>query len=102
MTGFILRRLLLSIVVLIGVTIVVSGMLHISGDPVAVILESGYASNEEREALRHELGLDRPFILQYIDFVRGALQGDLGRSLRFRQPALELVMERLPATAHFR
>lgn len=100
MTGFILRRLLLSIVVLIGVTIVVSGMLHISGDPVAVILESGYASNEEREALRHELGLDRPFILQYIDFVRGALQGDLGRSLRFRQPALELVMERLPATAH--
>ena len=100
MTGFILRRLLLSIVVLIGVTIVVSGMLHISGDPVAVILESGYASNEEREALRHELGLDRPFILQYIDFVRGALQGDLGRSLRFRQPALELVIERLPATAH--
>lgn len=100
MTGFILRRLLLSIVVLLGVTIVVSGMLHISGDPVAVILESGYASNEEREALRHELGLDRPFIFQYIDFVRGALQGDLGRSLRFRQPALELVMERLPATAH--
>ena len=100
MTGFILRRLLLSIVVLVGVTIVVSGMLHISGDPVAVILESGYASNEEREALRHELGLDRPLILQYIDFVRGALQGDLGRSLRFRQPALELVIERLPATAH--
>jgi ABC-type dipeptide/oligopeptide/nickel transport system permease component len=100
MTGFILRRLLLSIVVLVGVTILVSGMLHISGDPVAVILESGYASNEEREALRHELGLDRPFILQYIDFVRGALQGDLGRSLRFRQPALELVMERLPATAY--
>ena len=100
MTGFIVRRLLLSIVVLVGVTILVSGMLHISGDPVAVILESGYASNEEREALRHELGLDRPFIFQYIDFVRGALQGDLGRSLRFRQPALELVMERLPATAH--
>jgi peptide/nickel transport system permease protein len=100
MTGFILRRLLLSIVVLVGVTILVSGMLHISGDPVAIILESGYASNEEREALRHELGFDRPFILQYIDFVRGALQGDLGRSLRFRQPALELVMERLPATAH--
>ena len=100
MTGFILRRLLLSIVVLFGVTIVVSGMLHISGDPVAVILESGYASNEEREALRHELGLDRPFILQYIDFIRGALQGDLGRSLRFRQPALDLVMERLPATIH--
>ena len=100
MTGFILRRLLLSIVVLFGVTIVVSGMLHISGDPVAVILESGYASNEEREALRHELGLDRPFILQYIDFIRGALRGDLGRSLRFRQPALDLVMERLPATIH--
>lgn len=100
MTQYILRRLILSVIVLFGVTIVVSGMLHISGDPVAVILESGIASQEERAALRRELGLDRPFILQYVDFVRGAARGDLGRSLRFRQPALNLVLERLPATVH--
>jgi peptide/nickel transport system permease protein len=98
MTHYILRRLLLSIVVLFGVTIFVAGMLHISGDPVAVILESGIAGNEEREELRRELGLDRPFLIQYLDFVTGAIQGDLGRSLRFRQPALNLVLERLPAT----
>lgn len=98
MTRYILRRLLLSVVVLFGVTIFVAGMLHISGDPVAVILESGIASNEEREELRRELGLDRPFLVQYLDFVTRAVQGDLGRSLRFRQPALTLVMERLPAT----
>lgn len=98
MPHYILRRLLLSVVVLFGVTIFVAGMLHISGDPVAVILESGIASNEEREELRRELGLDRPFLIQYLDFVTRAIQGDLGRSLRFRQPALTLVVERLPAT----
>ncbi|MCL4295444.1 MAG: ABC transporter permease [Anaerolineae bacterium] len=98
MTHYILRRLLLSVVVLFGVTIFVAGMLHISGDPVAVILESGIAGNEEREELRRELGLDRPFLVQYLDFVTRAVQGDLGRSLRFRQPALTLVMERLSAT----
>ncbi len=98
MTRYIIRRLLLSIIVLFGVTIFVAGMLHISGDPVAMILESGIASNAERELLRRELGLDRPFITQYLDFVSGAIRGDLGRSLRFRQSALTLVLERLPAT----
>ena len=98
MTQFVVRRLMLSVVVLFGVTLFVAGMLHISGDPVAVILESGIASNEEREELRQELGLDRPFVVQYFDFMVGAVQGDLGRSLRFRQPAGKLVLERLPAT----
>jgi peptide/nickel transport system permease protein len=98
MTNYLVQRLLQSIVVLLGVTIIVSGMLHISGDPVAVILESGIASEAEREELRHELGLDRPFILQYVDFIKGAMVGDLGTSLRFKQPALDLVLERLPAT----
>ncbi len=91
---------MLSLVVLLGVTIVVSGMLHISGDPVAVMLQSGVASPEQREALRHELGFDKPFLLQYLDFVAGAARGDLGRSLRFQQPALAIVRERLPSTLY--
>jgi peptide/nickel transport system permease protein len=96
--AYVQRRILFSFITLVGVTVVVSAMLHISGDPVAVMLQSGIASQAEREALRHELGFDKPFILQYVDFVRGAVRGDLGLSLRFRQPALRIVRERLPAT----
>lgn len=95
-----MRRLFLSLVVLFGVSLVVSGMLHISGDPVEVMLHGISVNIEERQALRHELGLDKPFVLQYVDFVIRAAHGDLGTSLRFRQPALGLVLERLPATLH--
>jgi peptide/nickel transport system permease protein len=98
MTQYILRRLLLSLVVLFGVTIVVSAMLHVSGDPVSVMLAGSGASAEQKEQLRHELGFDKPFLLQYVDFVAGAAHGDLGRSVRFGQPALGLVLERLPNT----
>ena len=75
-------------------------MIHVSGDPVALIMESGIANNDQREELRQQLGIDRPFIVQYRDFVVEAIQGNLGRSLRFRQPALEIVLERIPATIH--
>ena len=98
MIRYLLRRLLLSVVTLIAVIVIVSGMLHVSGDPVAVMLQSGIASQEERETLRQELGLDRPFILQAIDFIVGVVQGDLGYSLRFRKAAAPLIIERLPAT----
>ena len=98
MKAYLQRRILFALIALAGVTVVVSAMLHISGDPVAVMLQSGMASQAERDALRRELGFDKPFVIQYFDFVRGALRGDLGLSLRFRQPALTIVRERLPAT----
>jgi peptide/nickel transport system permease protein len=98
MGAFIVRRLLMSVIVLFGVTVIVSAMLLISGDPVAVMLAEGRHTVEERAALRRELGLDKPFPVMYVEFVSGLLRGDLGRSLRFHQPAAPLVMERLPAT----
>jgi peptide/nickel transport system permease protein len=98
MTRYIQRRLLLSIVVLFGVTLVVSAMLHVSGDPVAIMLAGGTATPEQRDQLRRELGFDKPFILQYADFVAGAAQGDLGRSLRMNRPVVEVIFERLPST----
>src|SRR5690242_8881521 len=73
-------------------------MLHVSGDPVAVMLAGSTATPEQREQLRHELGFDKPFVWQYVDFVNGAVHGDLGRSVRFGQPSLPLVLERLPYT----
>jgi peptide/nickel transport system permease protein len=98
MVQYIQRRLLLSVVVLFGVTLVVSALLHISGDPVAIMLAGGTATPEQREQLRRELGFDKPFILQYADFVLGAAQGDLGRSLRMNRPVVEVIFERLPST----
>ena len=98
MVQYIRRRLLLSILCLIGVTVVVSAMLHVSGDPVAIMLAGGTATPEQREQLRRELGFDKPFAVQYVDFVAGAVHGDLGRSLRMNRPVVEVVFERLPYT----
>jgi glutathione transport system permease protein len=98
MTQYVQRRLLFAIVVLFGVTLIVSGMLHLSGDSIAIMLAGGTATEVQREQLRHEYGFDRPFIVQYFDFVAGALRGDLGRSLRMNRSAVEVVLERLPYT----
>lgn len=97
---YILRRLAHSLLVLVGATLVVSAMLYVSGDPVAVMMSTGFGGPEEREALRHELGLDKPLIMQYLDFVAGAAHGQLGISLRFRRPSESIVMERLPSTIY--
>jgi glutathione transport system permease protein len=98
MRQYVQRRLLFAIVVLFGVTIIVSGMLYLSGDPIAIMLAGGTATEVQREQLRREYGFDRPFIVQYFDFVAGAVRGDLGRSLRMNRSALEVVLERLPYT----
>jgi len=97
-TQYIARRLLLMLPVALLVTIVVFVLLRLSpGDPLVI-----YAG-EERDpvalaALRVEYGLDRSMPEQYVSWITHALQGDLGRSLRTRQPVLESIVERLPAT----
>ena len=98
MGTYLVRRLLLSLLVLIGVTIVVSGMLQVAGDPVVLMLQDNPTGTQEYDALRHELGLDKPFILQYLDFLVRAAQGDLGESIRFHSSALDIVFDRMPAT----
>src|SRR6266545_2623466 len=98
MTQYILRRLLLMIPVAFLVTILVFVLIRLSpGDPLVI-----YAGEERDpvvlEALRHEYGLDQPMPTQYISWLTHALRGDLGRSLRTRQPVLEAIVERMPAT----
>ena len=83
---------------LLGVTFIASGLLQLSGDPVALMFQSGVADPAQVEALRHDLMLDRPMAVQFAGFVSQMAQGDLGESLRFRRPAAELIFERLPAT----
>lgn len=97
MTTYILRRISQSIVVVIGVTLLSFISLHLAGDPTYLYV-SERASNEEIAAARIALGFDKPLPEQYLNFVGGMLRGDLGTSLRSRQPAANMVLERLPAT----
>src|SRR5262249_13683116 len=68
------------------------------GDP-AALLAPPSSTQEDIDLLRHQLGLDRPLFTQYVEYVDGLLHFDLGESIRFRRPASELILERLPATA---
>ena len=94
---YIFRRLLTVIPVLLAVSFVAFGMLHLSGDPVLLMLPPD-ATLEQVAAFRAEYGFDDPFLQQYARFLTGALKGDLGRSIRYNEPALDLIMQRFPAT----
>jgi ABC-type dipeptide/oligopeptide/nickel transport system permease component len=94
---YILRRLFLSIFVVAGVTIIVFMVIRLSGDPTSLMI-SQTASAEDVAKLRAQMGFDRPVIVQFWDFLTGAVRGDFGDSLRYREPAFGLVLERLPAT----
>ncbi len=83
--------------VLLAVTSLVFGLLHLSGDPLAGLLPPG-GSPEQEAAIRHHFELDRPLAVQYALFVGRALRGDFGESWRARRPAMEAVLDRLPAT----
>ena len=98
MTRFLFRRLLFALFAVWAVGTIVFGLLYLSGDPVALIMAGSFGTPEYVDRLRHDLGLDLPIHRQYLRFLGNALHGDLGRSLRWNQPALPLVLERLPAT----
>jgi peptide/nickel transport system permease protein len=97
MLQYTLRKLLHTGLVALGVVTLVFIALRASGDPAATMLP-GDASVDELTALRRELGLDRPLYVQYVRFLASAATGDFGTSFRHQQPALPLVLERLPAT----
>lgn len=95
---YILKRIVQLIPVLIGITILTFSMTHlVPGDPVAIMLETS-ASGEDIERIRKQLGLDRPLHIQYVDFLWKAAQGDLGTSIRSRQPVLSEIWRYLPST----
>jgi peptide/nickel transport system permease protein len=97
MYKFLLRRILQTIPVLLGISIAVFSLTRLTGDPAALIL-GVEATPEALERFRQENGLNDPIPVQYVRFLRGALRGDFGQSIRYREPALELFAERVPAT----
>jgi ABC-type dipeptide/oligopeptide/nickel transport system permease component len=102
MGQFLLGRFLQMILVLVAITAIVFLMLHIApGDPLSTILgtKAGRVSDEAREELRRDLGLDKPLPVQYFTWLGRAMRGDLGRSPILRQEIAPLIAERLKATA---
>jgi peptide/nickel transport system permease protein len=97
MWSYILRRLLQSIIVVLGVTVITFIALHMGGDPTYLYV-SERASAEEIAETRAKLGFDKPLHIQYLNFLGGLLRGDLGNSLTYRTSALQVVLERFPAT----
>jgi ABC-type dipeptide/oligopeptide/nickel transport system permease component len=96
------HRLVQLAVVLLLVSGVIFSIMHaLPGDPVQLMLagaESGAVTPERQEELRTELGLDDPLPVQYGRFLRGAVTGDLGTSVRLRAPVLDLILDRLGST----
>lgn len=97
MWTFLARRLLQSIVVLIGVTLISFTALQMGGDPTYLFVSEN-ASVEEIQRAREALGFDKPMHIQYLSYVWNALHGDFGNSLSYRQPAMAVVLEAMPAT----
>jgi peptide/nickel transport system permease protein len=97
--AYVRRRILISIPVVFGLVTLVFFLMHLlPGDAVTVMLTSYGASGEEQAILRHNLGLDRPLMVQYLDYVSHAARGDFGRSLFSHQKVTHQILTQLPAT----
>lgn len=99
MRTYLARRLFTSLLVLLGVSVLTFSMLHlVPGDPVTAMLGRQAVSADKAEALREQLGLNDPLPVQYWRYLSGALQGDLGTSIRSNRPVSDMIAEQLPST----
>jgi peptide/nickel transport system permease protein len=105
MTAYIIRRLIQALVVIIIVTLLVFFIMRLlPGDPLMLYLSETQSLEtmppEAVEKLRHEFGLDKPLILQYVNWMSGILRGDFGTSIYYRESVGTLMLERYPITLH--
>ena len=100
MTRFVIHRLLALIPLLIGVSFIVFMMLQlVPGDPVMMMLgEFSMATTKDVEAMRERLGFNDPLYIQYWNYFKGLITGDLGTSMRTKKPVIDLILARLPST----
>jgi len=97
MFAFLIRRLLQALVVMFVISIISFSIQDNLGDPLREMLGQS-VSEEQRQELRDEMGLNDPFLTQYGRFIGKALQGDLGTSYFFKEPALDVILKKLPVT----
>ena len=97
MKHYVLKRLGQSVLAVLGAATLVFFIICLSGDPARLMLPPE-ASEEQVTALRESLGFNQPLWMQYIDYLKNLFTGDLGNSLYYKESALKLVLERMPAT----
>jgi peptide/nickel transport system permease protein len=97
MLAYAAKRLGVALLVALTVSLITFSMIYMSGDPAIAIAGEG-ARAEDVEAIRKFYGFDRPIAVQYLDWLAGALKGDLGRSYTLRQPVAGVILARLPVT----
>jgi peptide/nickel transport system permease protein len=97
---YLTQRLMIALLTLFGMSIVIFGLLRLApGDIVEILFSTGgYVRPEERVAIMKELGLDRPVTVQYVEWIRNMLAGDLGKSYRYDLPAWDIIRPLLPVT----
>ena len=99
MNRYFIRRLLATIPLMFVISIFVFMFIHlIPGDP-AKTLAGVEASVEEVEAIREEFGLNKPILVQYVDYMKNLFHGDMGRSLKSNLPVTEMIASRMPSSA---
>lgn len=97
MRAYLTKRLIHSIIIIIGISMVVFIISRMTGDPVSIMVDFT-TPKEDRDIIRKELGLDKPIAVQYLIFIKNAVKGDFGTSIRYEEPALDLVFQRIPIT----
>jgi ABC-type dipeptide/oligopeptide/nickel transport system permease component len=97
MLQYLFKRLWHTVYVIIGISVISFFFIHLSGDPVMLMLPAD-ASHQEIEDLRQQLGFNDPIYVQYLRFAWQALRGEFGQSLYYKIPAMQLILERLPAS----
>ena len=101
MSGYILRRMVEGFITLIALSFVVFGSVQLTGDPARFVLPISEDHDEKiYEAQRIAFGLDKPFVVQYWNFLKKAVRLDFGNSFTSRRPVRDILLERLPATVH--
>lgn len=100
MLKFIMKRLGYTVFVLLGVSILTFGLLQLTpGSPARLMLSDG-ATEEQIKEKEIEMGLDKPVVVQYLNYMKGVVRGDLGDSLFYKMPNATLIFQRLPATGY--
>jgi len=96
-TRYIIHRLLQTVIVIFGVSLISFGVTFATGDP-TFLLVGPQATAEQIDQIRHGMGFDRPWPIQYVDYMSRAVHGDFGTSLRSHDPAFNLIKDRMPVT----
>ena len=97
MFAFLSRRLVQAMLVMLVISVIAFSIQDNLGDPLRELVGQS-VSEAERQKLRNQMGLNDPFVIQYWRFLKKAVLGDLGTSYFFKRPALDVILDKLPAT----